>query len=150
MSYLGWRGMPTIKHVQSPTIVKKQAVPLLGYYEIFKQYFANKQEENAYVISPDEKGTVKFVIVQVVNSNGTNNTHTITNTTPPYGTVKAPLKGTDKEIYLGGDNNAKNNIDDVYIKLRDTWYGKKEYKATDFGRVTQGVGKDIKIGIEVS
>ena len=52
MSYLGWRGMPTIKNVQSPATVLKQGVPLLGYYEIFKRYYANKQEENAYVIVP--------------------------------------------------------------------------------------------------
>ena len=133
MSYLGWRGMPTIKHVQSPTIVKKQAVPLLGYYEIFKQYFANKQEENAYVISPDVKGTVKFAIVQITHGDGTTNTQGVTNTTPPWGTVKLTLKGTDKAILLGGDNIAKNDPENIYIKLLDTWFGKKEYKATEFG-----------------
>ena len=125
--------MPTIKNGQSPTTVWKQAVPLLGYYEIFKQYYANKQEENAYVITPDEKGTVKFAIVQITHDGGTTNTQGVTNTTPPWGTVKLTLKGTDKTIYLGGDNIAKNNEDDVFIKLRDAWYGKKEYKATEFG-----------------
>ena len=86
-------------------------------------------------------------MVQVVDSNGMPSTHSVTNTTPPYGTVKAPLKGTAKSIYLGGDNIAKNNIDDVYIKLRDTWFGKKEYKATDFGWVTRQGGNSIEIGI---
>ena len=147
MSYLGWRGMPTIKHVQSPTIVTKQAVPLLGYYEIFKQYFANKQEENAYVITPDVKGTVKFAIIQIIDSNGAPDTYSISNTTPPWGTVKAPITSADKAIYLGGDNIADNNIEDVYIKLRDTWYGKKEIKATDFGWVTHDGKNSIKIGI---
>lgn len=34
---------------------KINAVPLLGYYDIFKNYYANKQEENAYVITPEEE-----------------------------------------------------------------------------------------------
>lgn len=29
------------------------AVPLLSYYDIFKNYYSNKQEENAYVITPN-------------------------------------------------------------------------------------------------
>ena len=32
---------------------KFNATPLLGYWDIFKNYYANKQETNAYVISPD-------------------------------------------------------------------------------------------------
>lgn len=31
---------------------KINAVPMLAYYDIFKNYYANKQEENAFVISP--------------------------------------------------------------------------------------------------
>lgn len=31
---------------------KVNAVPILAYYDIFKNYYANKQEENAYVITP--------------------------------------------------------------------------------------------------
>ena len=31
-----------------------QCVPELGYYDIFKNYYSNKQEENAYVITPGD------------------------------------------------------------------------------------------------
>lgn len=35
-----------------PRIRKLQCIPELAYYDIFKNYYANKQEKNAYVITP--------------------------------------------------------------------------------------------------
>lgn len=37
------------------------AIPMLAYYDIFKNYYANKQEENAYVIKPKIEPT-KYAI----------------------------------------------------------------------------------------
>lgn len=49
LSYLGIRGIGIPK---SPTQRKRRfnAIPLLAYWDIFKNYYANKMEENAWVI----------------------------------------------------------------------------------------------------
>lgn len=50
-SYLGIRGLGRTKNGSEETISRTfNAVPYLGYWSIFKNYYANKQEENAYVI----------------------------------------------------------------------------------------------------
>ena len=56
MKYLGLSGIgqPTIGNAGSSYSRKFNAVPVLAYYDIFKNYYANKQEEKAYVISADE------------------------------------------------------------------------------------------------
>lgn len=41
------------------------AIPMLAYYDIFKNYYANKQEENAYVIKPQILPT-KYTINRVL------------------------------------------------------------------------------------
>lgn len=53
-AYLGVRGLGKVKFAEGETGNKAKrkfnAVPLLAYYDIFKNYYANKQEDNAYVI----------------------------------------------------------------------------------------------------
>ena len=51
LAYLGVRGLGTEDESQGDLVVRKfNAVPILAYYDIFKQYYANKQEDKAYVI----------------------------------------------------------------------------------------------------
>ena len=51
LAYLGIRGLG-YKSGSVTTIQRKfNAMPLLGYWEIFKNYYANKMETNAYVIN---------------------------------------------------------------------------------------------------
>lgn len=52
LSYLGIRGYGTIARNGdlNMTSVRKNGVPLLGYWDIFKNYYANKQEKDAYYI----------------------------------------------------------------------------------------------------
>ena len=52
-SYLGWKGA-NIKTNMTPT---KNGVPLLAYLDIFKNYFANTQEDDFYMISDGGAGT---------------------------------------------------------------------------------------------
>lgn len=55
LAYLGIRGYAYSAVTSSQTIeVKKMAVPLLGYFDIFKNYYANTQEENFYIIGATE------------------------------------------------------------------------------------------------
>lgn len=47
------RGMDIGQTFEAYMLKRKfTAVPILGYYDIFKNYYANKQEEYAYVITP--------------------------------------------------------------------------------------------------
>lgn len=51
MSYLGVRGIGRNASGQTNDVTRQfNAVPLLAYYDIFKNYYANKQEEKAYYI----------------------------------------------------------------------------------------------------
>lgn len=54
--YLGLRGFAgKIEVSQGSGSIKKNAVPLIAYYDIFKNYYANKQEENFYTIAENKK-----------------------------------------------------------------------------------------------
>lgn len=59
--YMGLSGLGTSEAYSSgepstDTLIhrKVNAIPYLAYYDIFKNYYANKQEEKAYVITPGE------------------------------------------------------------------------------------------------
>ena len=55
-AYLGWRGTR-----QTGTKgAKKNAIPWLMYLDIFKNYFANTQEDNFYIITGSTEATVTF------------------------------------------------------------------------------------------
>ena len=56
-SYLGWKGA---RRKSTNTIPLKQSVPLLIYLDIFKNYFANTQEEKFYIIAGSTEATVTF------------------------------------------------------------------------------------------
>lgn len=56
-SYTGWKGTRSNKVSE---VAKKNAIPVLIYFDIFKNYFANTQEENFYIITGSTKATVTF------------------------------------------------------------------------------------------
>lgn len=49
LNYLGWKGARNITDQTRWDIIN--AIPILAYYDIFKNYFANKQEKNFYIIN---------------------------------------------------------------------------------------------------
>ena len=49
LAYLGIKGYGNIT-VNGNKKVEKNAVPLLMYYDTFKNYYANTQEENFYIV----------------------------------------------------------------------------------------------------
>jgi hypothetical protein len=58
LSYLGMRGLGRTKDELAGDIERRfNAVPYLGYWSIFKNYYANKQEENAYVVHTTNEAT---------------------------------------------------------------------------------------------
>jgi hypothetical protein len=49
LAYLGIRGYANLSGVQTKPVTKN-AVPILAYYDIFKNFYANTQEDNFYII----------------------------------------------------------------------------------------------------
>ena len=56
LAYLGIRGYATLN--TATKTATKNAVPILVYYDIFKNFYANTQEENLYVIGNSDELTV--------------------------------------------------------------------------------------------
>lgn len=56
LKYLGLSGLGHAGQDQSNSTFGRviNALPALSYYDIFKTYYANKQEENAYIITPSD------------------------------------------------------------------------------------------------
>ena len=57
LAYLGWRNKG--RQLGAMSTVKFNAIPAIAYYDIFKNYYANKQEENFYVIGVDQQYMLK-------------------------------------------------------------------------------------------
>lgn len=57
LKYLGLSGIGHLTTEQTVDYSRREvnAIPMLAYYEIFKTYYANKQEDNAYVIATEIK-----------------------------------------------------------------------------------------------
>lgn len=51
LAYLGLRGWGLNENPNAEVFARKNAVPLLTYWDIFKNYYANKQEDLAYMLS---------------------------------------------------------------------------------------------------
>ena len=62
LNYLGWKGARNTDDTTRWEFIN--AVPTLAYYDIFKNYFANKQEKNFYIINNQAANvlTVKNII----------------------------------------------------------------------------------------
>lgn len=65
LAYLGRRGWG----VPSKKIAGKQCVPVLAYFDIFKNYYANKQEEKFYTIGAGNILPTHNVELRLTNSN---------------------------------------------------------------------------------
>lgn len=56
-SYIGWKGT---REKSNTSNAKKNAVPVLMYLDIFKNYFANTQESKFYIITGNTKASIKI------------------------------------------------------------------------------------------
>lgn len=52
-----------LRYLGKESIQEFNAVPLLGYLDIFKNYYANKQEENYYALMGDQSNITKSVTI---------------------------------------------------------------------------------------
>lgn len=69
-SYLHMRSLGGNSTFETPTRYWN-AIPWLGYWDIFKNYYANKQEEDAYVIHTGEGSSETVTSIQVKTGDGT-------------------------------------------------------------------------------
>lgn len=78
LSYLGLKGYGGMNNNATAPIATKNAVKVLGYWDIFKNFYANKQEANYYMIGSNDPMSIKINNVQVIdNNNITQNVGTI-------------------------------------------------------------------------
>lgn len=93
---LKYNGLSGLGHIANYNFTTKQitrlfqCIPELAYYDIFKNYYANKQEEYAYVITPNEivkrtySNEIQDIAIKKVNSQNfyiidpVNDGHTLT------------------------------------------------------------------------
>ena len=79
LAYLGIRGFANINTTGAKNI-SKNALPILAYYDIFRNYYANTQEENFYIIGNTEELTITIngteVNPNVIPSNEGRNNNT--------------------------------------------------------------------------
>lgn len=74
LAYLGIKGYGINATTTAEDLtIQKMAVPLLGYYDIFKNYYANTQEENFYTIGATD-AINKIVVAQTVGGRYESNT----------------------------------------------------------------------------
>lgn len=86
LSYLGITSIGRTRKIPGSTETKYSrtfnAIPYLGYFDIFKNYYANKQEDNAYIIHRAARAT---------NSVTTGGIYTLDDNGYPTGTTKLTL-----------------------------------------------------------
>lgn len=92
------------------------AIPMLAYYDIFKNYYANKQEENAYVIKPkieEIRYTIQSIDTTWTAPNGNNNIITLDDeSTGSEYSFSGQEDGKIYEIRIKGDFRTQNDHND--------------------------------------
>ncbi|AXL15656.1 major capsid protein [Microviridae sp.] len=163
LSYLGIRGLGRTKNELAGDITRKfNAVPYLGYWSIFKNYYANKQEENAYVVhTTNEATTIYTTNKQYINGISIASTQTIS-----AGNVVELKFGYDNEGRVGdidprvatvkyksgNDTIATYFLDQLFEKFtyytdenNRRWLGCSEFKGldpADLNEITEWIADD--------
>ena len=130
LAYLGIRGYGIIGDATAQSkIIQKLAIPLIGYFDIFKNYYANTQEENFYIIGATE--AIEGIVVAQTTGNN------ITSTTPDK--INIGIANGDAVI-IAPINTYEAN------ELTISWFDAatettKTGKPTDFGTWNKSTGK---------
>lgn len=97
---------------------KINAVPMLAYYDIFKNYYANKQEENAFVISPIKIEEENPVTIEEAYASGGLDGQGVFNSSSSYITIQFSGIASDSTVYLHLEGkNFTNNSNQVFDKV---------------------------------
>ena len=87
LAYLGIRGYANTPK-SGAKVVNKNALPILTYFDIFKNYYANTQEENFYMIGTSPKLSVNINGIIVDNPDDIVESQGAINPTQPIVTGK--------------------------------------------------------------
>lgn len=81
-SYLNIRGLGISNNSENDGVDREfNAIPYLSYYDVYKQYYANKQEEIGAIIHNDMTAKNNSVYIFIINTPGGSVTLTTTSTT---------------------------------------------------------------------
>lgn len=124
LAYLGIRGLGAKDTVLTGMTQKKNGIPLLAYWDIFKNYYANKQEDFAYVIHAE---------VPAITSTKVNNAALPFNITFPEYTW----------IDVEGTNIT---FDNVALQLTSAgWVTLRNLAASNLSLITNEEGKSLRV-----
>lgn len=122
LAYLGIRGYGSLIGVTTKN-VEKNAVPLIGYYDIFKNYYANTQEDKFYTIG----GSRKFTI-------------TINNTSYNITNINKQITDGDKILFTPSPTDEE-KAKLIFVGSQNSRY--RRWKATDIG---EWMNNELEIG----
>lgn len=142
MRYLNVKGIGTSFELDVSR--EFNAVPMLAYYDIFKNYYANKQEEDAYIITPKEEWSNQIIITagwkyETITEDYTNGGMFTTSLEKPY------VENTESEYphYIQLLHSTEINTDNISIEITQTENGVT--KADIFGNLIEmGYMKKIR------
>lgn len=121
-SYLGFNGVGRIHPTSGETMqIKNQCMPELMYYDIFKNYYANLQEEDAYYINVNSDVQEVGVDGQAYNPNN----------------INAPIEAT-KEVELTVDTNIK--PEDIRLTVQTFRGSIEKIEPKELGTVASDTG----------
>lgn len=136
LSYLGIRGIGNVSN--NPTGIRNfNAIPYLAYWDIYKNYYANKQEEIGFVIHKNLTPPTVTIVSSEIYDCLPNDIPLSTNTTPPLTYLPATITARSylriDATGLGKEFNEEEVI--LYVK-RTSLAGTTEttIKATDIFR----------------
>lgn len=142
LSYLGIKGYGGMDTGATNVTVTKNAVKLLGYWDIFKNYYANKQEEDYYMIGSNDPLSININGANVEDPNnisqniGTVNQDSVIEIEDPLDIYNesnvylwvtqqighSPVKMTVNEFGKGSRNNQKFVIQGIKTPTNVTWW----------------------------
>lgn len=140
MAYLGKRGLGRLTGTQDTEVeVFTNAMPYLMYWEIFKNYYANKQEEIGYVITPAGGETAAEIEnIEIINQDGRTwklNESLGRETIPKGATIRVTGVGlSENNIYYG---KAITGGGVIQIQLSDITPGTWEEISVEGGQVAE-------------
>lgn len=142
LSYLGIKGYGGMIDTVTTTVATKNAVKVLGYWDIFKNFYANKQEADYYMIGSNDPLSINIDNTQITDPNnipqnqGTVNAESIIEINDPLTIYDnsnitlwvtqqighSPAKMTPIEVGKVSRNNQKVTITNLKIPTGKTWW----------------------------
>ncbi|QXP45087.1 major capsid protein [Microvirus mar49] len=142
LNYLGLKG---IRAANTNTVYYVNAIPYLAYWDIFKNYFANKQELNAYYI-----GIAEIVRNFTLTTTGVASQVTVMNS--PINNANYPLS-TNTTLAAEESNIGTTTWEDFWENTTITWRdksgntGTKKASQLSNNTSTQLIKLDVQLGV---